>query len=225
MLKKLLAGAVLILTAQTASANFIVSDSVVTGADMAGLQVSVTFADGFTETSTWEVFNDILGTDPNPIIAQEDLSGGSIVDGLFSIQQQGNTLGNVDDAGNLYGLWSLTNNDFLAFDIVQLVLDGTDALIAFDTVLDYEGTPGSGTGRPYQSFGAGTATYSNLVDAAFDDLYFTLTVDFAAGELSIGETVVFMADTDKLVQAEVNAPATLLLTMLGFAAFVRARKA
>jgi hypothetical protein len=224
MFKKLLATAALVLAAHTASAAVIVTDSIVTGADMAGVEVTVSFYDTTIENGTWAVLTNTPNGDPNPTIALEGFSGGAS-NNRFNITQQGNTLGNIDDFGNLYGLWELANA-LNSSPIRSVIIDGTNAQIAFDTIFDTEETPNSSTGRAYVSNGdIGTATYSNLVDANFDDLYYTLRIDFAPGELGLGESFVFMADTDKLGSVQgVNAPATLLMTMLGFAAFIRARK-
>lgn len=214
-----------------ANADFIVDESSITGADMTGIEVSVTFGTGqtqFTETGIWQVISNTLLTTGDPLI---DLNGfvGGVVTESWSFTQSGLTLGGFDDNGTAYGLWTLTNTSASGDDITGFSINGltSDSAIAFDIDADTEGFTGSNTGQAFISdFGDNaTGTYSNQVDASFSDLFFQLDVLFnSSSVVDSGASINFFADTELLSAVEVSAPATAGLLLTGLAFMSRRQK-
>jgi hypothetical protein len=197
----------------SAYAGFI---STVTGADMAGMNVTVTYDDGTSESLIWEVIS--VGNGLTDTVNLETASGGVTGSG-FTLYQQGNSLGNVDTRGTadldddiLYGLWTLTNTSS-ALTITNLFIDALAGNVVFDTLLDTGAANGSKTGSPFDTPTSGfEASYSNQF---VDELFGTMTVDLS---LADGDTLIYFADTDLI---SVSAPTTLslfLLTIIGIAA-------
>jgi hypothetical protein len=93
----------------------------ITGADMAGMQVTAVFA-GFSITTTWQ--------------ATGPASGTTAANPLFSLSLTGNTDGTL--------AWQYT--PLLSLTLVSLVLDGTSAGVHFDRTNPSFGVPGSGPG-------------------------------------------------------------------------------
>ncbi len=231
MIKKLIAGAALCCFASTASAAFIIDESVVTGDEMVGLDVTVKFRDGTDESRTWVATNSTLSPGLTIVEQQEGLSGGAF-GSSWQLTQAGNSVGNTDGGTppKLFGLWTLENRGGATsdLDIVGLVLDGTSAMLAFDNIFGPEETPGSATGREYQNeTGIGTAMYSNQVSAMWDDLWWTVEITFDAGEELVANQVTrFFSDVDSLKDAPtmVSAPSTIAIAALGLLVTARLRK-
>ncbi len=185
----------------------------VTGADMAGVAVTITFDGGGSETVNWVT----TSTDAS-IANNEGYAGGAFGTG-WSLTQQGDTFGDITGT-DLLGVWTFTNNS--GVPLLSLAIDALMANIVFDNLFTVEGTPGSDPGRPFTPDVTNAPTsvvYSDLFSAP--DLYGSLTLDWGQIGLASGSTFRFMADTDAVPE-----PATLLLFgagLLGLAG-VRAKK-
>jgi hypothetical protein len=198
-MKKLILTAMLALfVSSQANAGFIQG---VTGEDMAGIVVTVTYEDGSTSTSSF-----IAG------VAGE---GSALsIDG-WSLSLIGDSFGEYDDVTDtLYGVWTLTNLGFST--IVSLFVDLSPVDFVFDTEYGNESANGSGSGRELVSTDdSAEVTYGSLY---MDELYSTLTISGLS--VATGETFSFMTDTDK-----VPAPAGLAFIALVLAGLgARARK-
>ncbi len=153
------------------------------GAQMTGMVVTATFADGSTSQGSWQ-----------------DLGGGLHgvrINGLFSIS--------FASGGDTFsGNWTATNlgNQGLR----SLRLSGSEGRTIFDAVAGETGTPGSANGNPLETVGGSydgdvTGRYSNIFnltgDAAVGDLWEELLISFTTGTgLEAQGTYVFRADTD-----------------------------
>lgn len=219
MKKFLLLGFLSMFGASQAQASFM---NVVTGADMAGLQVTANFSDGFSETLTWQVIS--AGSGLTDTVSLEGEEGG-VVGTMFSLTQQGDSQGNVDNNMTddlsddiFYGLWTLTNTSTNA--LTSIVISALTTNIVFDSVFDDNGN-GSDFGRAFTPSVSGTTTYS-YSDLVQDELYSTLTIN---SDLTTNESLDFFADTDLV---EVSAPATasiLMLSLLGLVMNARRKQA
>jgi len=192
-MKKLLVGAVLFSTSLYSNAGIINS---ITGADMAGIQVTATFADTTSETFLWNTLSTTLGTSGNDIVDHEGFSGG-VFGTDWSLTQQGYSLGNFN-AGNIYGAWTFDDNRG-ANEITSIAIDANGTGIMFDTefISDLaEDTNGSGQGRPVFAFidedvyTGFAASYSNNIQ---QELYSSLMLDLTAP----GTSFKFLVDPDK----------------------------
>ena len=216
MLKKALLGLSL-LTASYLSSAAIVTQSQVTGADMVGLEVTVDYASGGQETLLWQMISNTPLMTGDPILDMNGYSGG--VTGMgFSLIQAGVTLGGYDDStpANPYGLWTLTNTG-QSGDITGFKLSGLAANVAFDILDTAVFTPNSGSGQHFISNVGSTGTYSDQVNAMYDDLFYTLDVTFDT-LLGGQESALFFADTEIVGVSE---PATLAFVLAGMALFSR----
>lgn len=212
MLKKWTLGIILLSTSLFSQAAVIYQTDI-TGADMAGIEVTVNFASGGSETQLWSVISTALGTTGNTIIDHEGFSGGVTGTG-WSLTQSGFTLGEVD-AGTFYGLWDFQNADD---NVTSFVIDTNDTGVVFDTdfiALGGVDTNGSAQGRAFDTAASATGLYS---DPVFEELYNILTIDLAVA----GTDFTFMADTD--LATEVPEPSTLFTFALGLIAFTSLRK-
>ena len=187
--------------------------SPVTGADMAGIEVTAYFTGGGSEVLTWAT----TSTDGS-VPYGEGYAGGVVGTG-WSLSQQGDTFGDITPANQLLGLWTLTSQTSL----VMLEIDVLDGGFVFDNEFSVEYTPGSDVGRPFTSnLDSGpAAVYSQLFSSP--DLYGLLTLDWGNTEFT-GE-MLFMADTDRITVPEPASALLLASGLLGVAgARVRARK-
>ncbi|WP_339726253.1 PEP-CTERM sorting domain-containing protein [uncultured Paraglaciecola sp.] len=217
MKKLLLLGFLSMFGASQAHASF---TSIITGADMAGLQVTANFTGGLTETLTWQVIS--TGTGLTDTVSLEGEEGG-VNGSMFSLTQKGDSIGNVDNNGTetfldddvFFGLWSLTNKSQIMLTSIVISALGTD--VVFDSEFDDNGN-GSGLGRAFIIKPSGVtalATYSDLIQ---EELYSTLSI---ALDLDSQGSINFFADTDI---KNVPAPATLSLLLLALGGLVVRRK-
>jgi hypothetical protein len=185
-----------------------------TGEDMAGMQVQVTFADGFTQTQAW-----IAG----PVGSKSgSASGATAAHGWSLTEQPGLTL-----AGDTFGgKWSLTVSQFNSSSapITEVLLFGTPGHTVFDLKDPSESplasgmgslafTPGSERGWTFEVFNESifsaynlniNASYENAVQvgshAIENDIFTTLRLSFSGDNpgdgLRRGYTLVFFQDTD-----------------------------
>ncbi len=194
----LLVGFLSMFAASQAQAGFI---SLVTGADMAGIEVTATFSDMSTETLTWEA----LTAD----------SGGVSGTG-WTLVQEGNTFGELTGGGIVVGAWTLINN---SATLESLFINLLPANFIFDTLFGDASANGSGSGREFVSDVAIGSMFGGLLQ---DELYSTLTLT----GIEDGQTR-FLIDTD-LVSVSVSAPATasiLMLSLLGLVMNARRKQA
>lgn len=191
-----------------ANATLVVSDSPITGADMAGIEVTAFFGNGESDTQTWSV----LSTD-DTVLYGEGFSGG-VQTSDWSLTQQGFTIGGINpDDSSILGLWTLTNIG-VHTGIVGFTINALIANIAFDTNSDEELTPNSGVGVEFVTPTANTSpVYTDLVNLSFSDLFGTLTVGLdSQAPLAIDQELLFIADTEKL---ELPEPSSIALTLAG----------
>lgn len=196
-----------------ANANIV---DLITGADMAGMEVTVTFADGSEDSATW-VTTSTAASDPETF---EGFAGEAMGIG-WTLQQQGRTQGGIcgGEPGcpqdDLLGLWTMTN-DQDGQAITDVTIDAIAGNILFDRFLEVEGTAGSSFGRsffPEDASVTGSYIGSQFSDPALinPDLFTTLTISWGEGALASGQSLRFFADTDRLVPV----PATVLLLLAG----------
>ncbi len=200
-MKKLLL--VLSLVAWVSPAYSTVIKSSITGADMAGINVTAYFAGGGSETATW-----VTTSTDGSIAFQEGYVGGAFGTG-WSLTQQGETFGQFGPGGQLLGVWTLDNGS--GNSLVRIAIDALMADIVFDNLFGAEGTVGSGPGRDFTSGptnAPGSVVYSDLYSAP--DLYGSLTLDWGVTGFASGNTFQFMADTEMVPE-----PATVLLFAAG----------
>lgn len=212
MLKKAIISLGLLAASSFASAGLIVSQSVVFGSDMVGMDVTVEFSDGSTDSGMWEMISDTLLNTGDPILDQNGLVGG-VVTNEWSLTQAGPTAGGFNDNNEIYGVWTLSNLSS-SLDIVAFTINGWidgATKVAFDIDADSIGFPGSDTGQAFTSSASASGDYSNQVDPTYSDLFYQLDVSLDSG-LAEGENLLFFADTELMA---VPAPATLGLLFGG----------
>jgi hypothetical protein len=245
ILNKWILGAALSVTTLFSNASVLTNyDTLITGADMTGLKVTLTTSAG-SEVLNWAMIYDGLLTlsdlgpttiDPatgNPyteaqknIMASNGLTGGvsgSINSPLsgsnWSLTQQGFTGGDVSGK-NYYGLWTFiyTGSDALE----SLVLDTLGTDLVFDTQLVSTFSPNnSDSGRGFTAFNSTFDNYATGVSATYsdqvanDELYGKVEIDFEQKFHVLN----FWLDVDKAV--EVPEPSMLLLFISGLALVVR----
>lgn len=228
-LNKWMLGAALSVTTLFANASVINYDTLVTGADMAGLDITLNTATG-TESLSWVTTSTMLDTAPSVLAsdgvtpltpAQIDIyekqgESGGVSSTDWSLTQQGYT--NLDfDGPVLFGLWTF---EYTGTDpLVSLVLDamGTDFVFDTDAIDNTANT--SGVGAPFTIAGTSpVASYSNQVDA--DELYKTVTIDFDAQSPT---SFSFWLDVDKAMTSSVNVsePSMFIVLLSGLALVVR----
>lgn len=223
MLKKITAGILLLSMSAFAHADYMVIDSEVDGSEMAGIEVTVTFADGSMDTATW------ASTSTDGTVANWEGYAGAASGTDWTLSQQGYTEGNVTANDDILGIWRLMNNSAQA--ITGFSIDALAGGFAFDVFLSANETPGSQSGKDFVAFNAfqsipntlytgANASLTDQVNAAYDDLFGTLNVMFDTGsELDVASGVNFWIDTDQV--AKVNAPSTIGMLLMGM--FLAAR--
>ncbi|MBL4753672.1 MAG: PEP-CTERM sorting domain-containing protein [Flavobacteriales bacterium] len=200
-----------VLSSWASSAFSSVITPAVTGADMAGIQVTATFDGGFTETLVWGV----TGSDAS-VANSEGFSGG-VTGAGWSLVQQGNTFGDVTPTGQLLGLWTLSNFSTSDLDLLTLTIDALAGGIVFDNVFGVEETVGSSVGRPFTPDQLGvTAVYGDIYSSP--DLWGNLTLAFS--DFDSGSTLRFFADTDAVVPV----PGSLSLLVIGMLGLIVSRR-
>lgn len=194
MLKKWTVGAALLTTSLVSQASVISFDTSITGADMAGMEVVATFADGSTESVIWGAIGVTPGNTGNAVVDAEGLSGGVFGTG-WSLVQQGYSLGNYNN-GNAYGAWNFSDS----VGLTQLQINSNGSDIVFDTqyIPDLASDAnGSGQGRAAMGF-QGNVLYNGFTasytDQVFQEIYSSLilTLDNPGDDFS------FWADTDRM---------------------------
>lgn len=193
-----------------------------TGAGMDGMVVIADFSDGTSEAKLWE---DI------------DPSSGGVFGTGWSLTESGDTFG---------GIWTLTRDyTYQARELTRIWIDALTGGSVFDTgfvgelgveydisLVDEFGTDGSALGWTLDLQSAPSnldidVTYSDAValigQDPVGDIFRYLEIDFTnPGGFAAGDTLTFIADTDKVVPE----PSTLLLLgsgLIGVIAFRRRR--
>ena len=175
-----------------------------TGADMAGMEVTVNFEGGSSETGVW---------------AATGLDSGEAVGTDWGLSLSGNS--------NVVG-WTFENVGSQV--ISSLLIDAPPGNTVFDILFLPELTPGSGRGNPFAGSGipAPQGTYSGNLPGTLGDIKTSLEIVFPEGLTKNDDPVLFVADTDGVVD-DVTVPepgATLaLLGVLGFGTFVHQKRA
>ncbi|MBU2977718.1 PEP-CTERM sorting domain-containing protein [Alteromonas sp. C1M14] len=213
MKKSALFGAAALLLSSQASADYI---STVTGADMTGMEVTVTFSDTTTETVSW---SSILMDDS---VAYLEGYIGGVTGSSWSLVQQGDSISdNPPGATSVLGAWTFTY-DGTASGIESVYIDAWAGDVVFDTEEGDASANGSDAGREFVASDLDVlGTFDmNIEDELFGGL--TLTGDSGL-LLDTAGSFQFLADTD----ISVPAPATLgiFAATLGFMGFNRRKKA
>ncbi|GAC16439.1 PEP-CTERM sorting domain-containing protein [Aliiglaciecola lipolytica] len=220
MIKKILVGLSLIGLSLNAQSAIIIDESNITGADMAGMQVTALFGDGTSETGIWSAFPDVVLGTGNDVLDAEGFSGG-VVTSSWSLTQQGFSSGNVSPTGDVLGAWTLSNLA-ASSGIVAFIVEGFTGGIAFDIDSDSVGTPYSGVGVAFVTeYATDLEIYADQVSTEYSDLFFTLGVLFDSSPLGVGEDLLFVADTEKMKVPEPASIAMLLTGLLFGAARLR----
>jgi hypothetical protein len=179
----------------------------VTGEDMAGINVIVTYDNGTTDAAMFMAGN-----------AGEGLA--ISLDG-WSLMLSGDSFGEYDAvADEYYGVWAFINNTAMA--ITSLYIDLSPMGFVFDTEYGDASLNGSGAGRELVS---NNPTLEVIYTSQYmDELYTGVTLSSAMGVLvGDGSSLLFMTDTDKVV--DTPAPASLAFIVLALAGLgARARK-
>lgn len=166
MKKFLLLGFLSMFGMSQANAGFI---SVVTGADMAGIEVTATYSDASTQTLTWEALT---------------ADSGGVTGTGWSLDQVGETFGELGMSG-VIGAWTVTNDNA---ELVSLFVNLLPGKFVFDTAFGDASRNGSGNGREFVSSAPIGYNFSGLMQ---DELYTGLTLN----DISAGQTQ-FLIDTD-----------------------------
>lgn len=200
------------------NANAAIVDAI-TGADMAGIQVTAFFEDGSEETVGF------VTTNADATVPDGEGFSGAASGAGWSLAQQGFTLGNFGAGGAVLGAWTLSNTS--GIDMTGVTIDALAGGIVFDilglqTGDSTEYTPGSGVGRGFQSelnptIDGQIASYANPV--SLPDLWGSLNIDFAAANtvLASGNSLRFLSDTDSII----SLPAPVALFLVGAVGLLR----
>jgi hypothetical protein len=203
MLKKWTIGIILLSTSFFTQATLINSN--VTGADMAGIEITAFFGDGTQDTQVWSALSS---------------TSGGVSTNAWSLMLDGNTFGDFDSAtGTLYGDWTL-NNLSVADGIIGLTVNASIADFYFDIIPGTAiSTPGSEAGRPFAAtIGSATASFSDAYGSQ-GDLFGIMAI--TGFDLNVADSLVFLTDTDK---AEIPEPSTMFTFALGLIALTSLRK-
>lgn len=172
-------------------------DYTTSGDEMAGMDVTVNFLDGDSETVKW--------------VSLGSQNGGALGNG-WSLTQSGDTFNQP---------WTFDNT--MAKDIVSLTINAIPGDTVFDIFEMEEGTPGSAQGLffdPISGHAPASSVYSDIVNLKgqppVGDLFGVLTLDWneAAPFTSNSKLLMYKADTDTIETPE----PTSLLGLLAFSA-------
>jgi len=202
MLKKWMLGMLLLSTSLTSNATII---SAVTADMLAGMEVTVYFGDGSSDTQIW---------------AATGVDSGAAGSSDWNLSLTGDTFGQ----STTVGVWYLDNLG--NFDgIVGLDINASYANNYFDIVDSIIGTPDSSFGRPfYSNLGTDIShSFTGLYSAP--DLYSTLEIEWEdENYLDVSEQLIFGTDTDMVRAGIDNKPVPEPGTLLLFATSVLALK-
>lgn len=162
------------LTALPTQAATVLTGFQTTGADMGGMEITVDFLDGLSETSIWAPINS---------------SSGSASGDDWSLSQSGNTFNGFDNP------WVFAYSG--TGTITSLNINAVPGNTVFDILPVDFGTPGSADGGAFTVTGGQAPTtfdYSVPIDISVGDLFGQLTLTWDGG-FGAG-TLAFLADTD-----------------------------
>jgi len=112
---------ILITQVRGVAAGPVISESVVTGADMVGIEVEA-FYNGISETAIWDV------TSADGSVPDGEGFAGAASGSGWSLAQQGFTFGNLSNTGSLLGLWTFSNfTNFMVTGFQVCLLYTSDA--------------------------------------------------------------------------------------------------
>ncbi|WP_462267990.1 PEP-CTERM sorting domain-containing protein [Desulfobacter sp.] len=194
------------------------------GYEMAGMAVTVTDANGDTQTSNW------IGTVPPKEVPQEEGSdtpgsGEASGDGWRLSVTEGSTYPNPNSSK--YKPWVFTLSKGLS--ISSIFIDAGAGGTVFDVIPPNSGpsTPNSQSGSAFAFYSDSmgiddtTATYSGMValsgQAPIGDLYRFLSIDFK-NPLTSGETemeIMFSTDTDTVSSITTPEPSAMIFFAMG----------
>jgi hypothetical protein len=206
MYKKVALALALLSTSWISQANLIQN---ITGADMDGIKVTLTYGNGATSSQIWAANGAQSG-----IVSSYNGNGKG-----WSLTQNGDTIGE-NDPSVLPGYWTLTS---VGRNIKSLLIEGLYGNIVFDNLFGNANVNGSGAGREF--------TYTdNSVTAAFSDQYdnqadlygsMLLTGTIGSNDylLRSNTSMQFLIDTD-----EVPEPSTIFILMSGLLGLMVTRK-
>lgn len=146
------------------------SSASTSGHDMAGMEITVNFFGGGSETTTWTATNSLAGkaSGTNWFLTQFDNSFSS--PWIFNYSGSGS--------------------------IASLVINAIPGNATFDTISGREATPGSGNGKSFTILSGqapDSSNYSVPIDISSGDLFGTLALTWDKGFTGI---LSFLADTD-----------------------------
>lgn len=204
MKKYILAGMLALFACTQANAGFIEG---VSGADMVGVEVSVEFSDGSTDSAVWTAMNSTIG-------AAISLDWG--------VMLNGDSFGQFDSSTNtFFGMFIISNTS--ALDMVSLTIEALAAGFVFDT--EYGDTSANGSGAGREMVASAPTIVAAYSDNFMDELFGTIMLTSTDGVLvEAGMREAFMTDTD-MITSDVPAPAGLLLMALALIGFRATRKA
>ncbi|GGF67571.1 hypothetical protein [Alteromonas lipolytica] len=208
MKKFVLALVVALFACGQANASFI---STVTGADMAGMEVTVTFEDNSSETLVWQTFTQ----DPS-VDYLEGFSGG-VQSNNWSLVQAGDSIGNF--VGYPLGLWTLTNQSDQG--ILSVFINAIAGNVVFDILFGDDSANGSSDGRPFLAMDPMNASFgSNYQDETFGTMLLSNRGDVI---LAGGSRTLFLVDTDKIA-SDVSTPGNMGILLLALGSLFAARR-